>query len=156
MKRRPRESNKPVHHIVCDELEGATQAVINLPKIDGLKRTTLRGETNDKCNSFHPQEFKSTNKRRWFFVIRFWSRSTVISHFWDTNKSWMLHASQIWLSDGIFKTASGLYSQVYCIHGLRLLQTFAGWTLYLVTLLFYQKKQKSSFIQGWWSKLKYS
>ena len=31
----------------------------------------------------------------------------------------MLNTSQIWLSDGTFKTAPTLFAQVYCIHGLR-------------------------------------
>ena len=43
IKRRARESNDPVHHIVGDELEdAATETVIKLPKIDSLKRTIRR------------------------------------------------------------------------------------------------------------------
>ena len=39
IKRRARESNDPVHHIVGDELE---DTVIKLPKIDSLKRMIRR------------------------------------------------------------------------------------------------------------------
>ena len=38
------------------------------------------------------------------------------SNFWNIE---MLELSQIWLVDGIFKTAPLLFEQVYCIHGLR-------------------------------------
>ena len=53
IKRRARESNDPVHHIVGDELQdAATETVVKLPKIDSLKRTIRRRVhvTNCPCN----------------------------------------------------------------------------------------------------------
>ena len=129
IKRRARDSNDPVHHIVGDELEdAATETVIKLPKIDSLKRTIRRerqivnavpAQPDSLEELIIPPEYTFTAKGDNFLLYDSGDGPQRFIIFGTQINIEMLNTSQIWLCDGTFKTAPRLFAQVYCIHGLR-------------------------------------
>ena len=134
IKRRAIESNDPIHHIVGDELEdAATETVIKLPKIDSIKRTFRRERqiinalpAQPECleELIIPPEYAFTAKGENFLLYDSRVDPQRFIIFGIEANVEMLNTSQIWLCDGTFKTAPKLFSQVYCIHGLRVDQSF--------------------------------
>ena len=129
LKRKARDTHDSTHGILGDVLETVNEGTtIKLPKLDSLKRTIRRERQSIDAAPAQPEslehliippEYQVTQKGDNFLLFDSGPGSQRIIMFGTQENVEMLNASQIWLADGTFKTAPPLFSQVYCIHGLR-------------------------------------
>ena len=103
-------------------------AAAKLPKLESLKRTIRR--QRQVTNNVQPQpisledleiseEYKRTVKRDEFLLFYSGPEFHRILIFGSHQNVEMLKGAQFWLTDGTFKTAPAIFTQLYVINALR-------------------------------------
>ena len=129
VKRKARDTNDNTDHVIGHSLDTATKStVIQLPKLDSLKRTIrcerqtidaapVQPESLDEL--VIPLEYQMTAKGENFLLYDSGPDTQRMITFGTQGNVEMLNASHIRLTDGTFKTAPSLFFKVYTIYGLR-------------------------------------